>query len=433
MSVVVLGAGIDELVAAHLLARRGRKVTLLASREGDAGEGALAPRVAAALGLRHASQAPDPWVSGSVELWRDVQRSAESIARLSARDAARWPQFCERVGRVAAFLEALYLAPPPDPLSTRFALRARRLGRQGLTDLMRFLPKSAAELLDDWFESDALKGLLGALAVPDLQQGVRSGGTAFSLVHANVGNPPGVFRPAAGVPRQALEQGLEIRRGEAAQIVVRAGRVAAVALAGGEELAADEIVSGLGPRRTLTELVDTAWLDPELVRAVRHIRCRSVAARIALELDRAAPFGSLVIAPSLDYVEKAYDHSKYGQMSPQPVVYAHSVEGKRLLVELQYVPRTHGDAAAVERLASDMVSPHLGGAQVRQAKTELPGQRVPYAELTLDQALWMRPLADLSRYRTPLAGLWLNGPSMHPGPGFGGAAGYNCAREMLRG
>jgi phytoene dehydrogenase-like protein len=431
LSVVVLGTGIDELVAARMLMHRGRAVRVLAA--GEEPDGTLAPQVAAELGLRQALEAPDPWISGPVELWRDVGRSTESIRRLSRRDADRWPQFCERVARVAGFLEQLYLAPPPDPLSTRFAFRARRLGRQGLTDLMRFLPKSIAELADDWFESDALKGLLAALALPDLQHGARSGGTAFRLVHANVGNPPGVFLPPLGSARRGLEQGLDMRRVAVERIVVRQGKVAGVTLAGGEELAADEIVSGLGPRRTLTDLVDAAWLDPQLVRAVRHIRCRSVAARIALELDRPAPFGALVVAPSLDYVERAYDHSKYGELSSHPVLHARRAEGNRLLVEVQYVPRTHTDVALLERVAREMLLPHLAGVKVRHMKTELPGGRAPYAELMLDQALWMRPLAGLARYRTPIAGLWLTGLSMHPGPGIGGAAGFNCVREMLRG
>lgn len=434
MSVVILGSGPDELVAARLLARRGRKVTVLAGGEGDSDEGTLLPAIASELGIQQAVEAPDPWVAGPVELWRDVRRSAQSIAKLSARDAERWPQFCERVARIAGFLEALYLARPPDPLSTRFAFRARRLGRQGLTDLMRFLPKSIAELADDWFESDALKGLLAALAVRDLQHGARSGGTAFRLVHANVGNPPGVFLPAPpGNVRQALERGVEQRRAEPERIIVRQGKVVGVGLAGGEELVADEIVSGLSPRRTLIELVDAAWFDPELVRAVRHIRYRSVAARVTLELDRPAPFGALVVAPSLDYVEKAYDHSKYGEVSSRPVLHARRAEGNRLLADLQYVPRSHGDAEPIERLAREMLSPHLVGAVIRQAKTALPGAREPYAELSLDQALWMRPLAELAHYRTPIRGLWLTGPSMHPGPGMPGVAGYNCAREMLRG
>lgn len=444
MSIVVMGSGIDAQVAAHVLARRGRRVTLLEQPGQYDYSGWLAPQIVAELGLRERGlrmEERDPWVrapleaGGTFELSRNVDRSAEAISRLSKRDAERWPRFCERMARVAAFLEQLYLAPPPDPLAAGFALRARRLGREGLTDLMRFLPKSAAELLDDWFESQPLKGLLGALAVHDLQQGVRSGGTAFSLVHANVGNPPGVF---IAPPNNAGEifaklDGIERRTGEVTRIVVRKGRVEAVVLADGQELAAGQVVCDADPRRVLTELVDPGWLDPELLRAVRHIRCRAVAARIDVALDRAAPFSALVIAPSLNYVEKAYDRSKYAEASTAPVLIVRTGEPHRLVIDMQYVPRTQVDAAEVQRRALDALAPQLGGAQVRHASVALPGARPPYAELTLDQALWMRPLSDLARYRTPIQGLWLTGTSMHPGPGTRGAAGYNCARELLRG
>src|SRR5256885_6332974 len=122
---------------------------------------------------------PDPWLravlpdGGTLELWRDLKRSADAIRHLSPRDADKWPPFCERMARLAALLADLYLAPPPSLVDLRFAFKVRRLGRTGMEDFMRVLAMPVAELLDDWFENDALKGALGALAVRDLQQ--RSG------------------------------------------------------------------------------------------------------------------------------------------------------------------------------------------------------------------------------------------------------------------
>ncbi|HVJ24114.1 MAG TPA: hypothetical protein VM756_09285, partial [Burkholderiales bacterium] len=194
---IVIGGSADALIAAHLLARAGREVMMVEG--GDASQdGWVPPKVLRELrleGLR--LHWPDPWLTlplpegGRLELWRDMARSVESIRRLSARDAERWPAFCKRMARLARFLEALYAAPPPDPLSLPFALRARRLGRQGLEDLLRILPMPVAELLDDWFESDLLKGALGAAGVLHLMQGPRSSGTAFRLLHHHVGCPPG--------------------------------------------------------------------------------------------------------------------------------------------------------------------------------------------------------------------------------------------------
>ena len=158
-------------------------------------------------------------------------------------------QFCARMARLARLLETLYAAPPPDPLTREraelvelaaFALRTRRLGREAVADLLRSLPISVADLLDDWFENDALKGILGAGGVRHLQQGPRSSGTSFLLLHQHVGSPAGVFRPPRSNIARVLAgmPGIEIRRdAPVARIIVREGRAAGVVLATGEEIA----------------------------------------------------------------------------------------------------------------------------------------------------------------------------------------------------
>ena len=218
-STVVIGAGANELVAAHLLAQAGRSVVVLdpveSSTNGAADAGWVAPQIVRALDLeRHGLQIsrPDPWIAlpvapgERVELWNDVARSAESIRRFSANDAARWPQFCERMVRVARALESIAMAPAPDPVGEGFgaiaevlgvSLRMRRAGRQGVEDLLRFVPMPIADLLDDWFESDALKGALAGTGILHLRQGPRAGGTALNFLQHHAGCAPGVFRPAA--------------------------------------------------------------------------------------------------------------------------------------------------------------------------------------------------------------------------------------------
>jgi phytoene dehydrogenase-like protein len=188
--VVVISSGVDGLVAAHLLAADGRRVTVVQEHEiPDRTAGWVPPQVARKLGVQLTARRPDPWLrapldgGGVLELWQDMDRSVDSIRRISPGDAGKWPEFSERMARLGALLARVYVAPPPSLIDTSFALRVRRLGRRGMEDLMRALPMPAAELLDDWFESDALKGALGALAVADLQQGVRSAGTAFRLLH----------------------------------------------------------------------------------------------------------------------------------------------------------------------------------------------------------------------------------------------------------
>jgi len=449
---IVIGGGADALIAAHLLARAGREVMMVEG--GDASrdeEGWVPPKVLRELRLEgFRLHWPDPWLvvplpdGGRLELWRDMARSVEAIRRLSARDAERWPAFCKRMARLARFLEVLYAAPPPDPLSLPFALRARRLGRQGLEDLLRFLPMPVAELLDDWFESDLLKGALGAAGVLHLMQGARSAGTAFRLLHHHVGCPPGVFRaPRSNILELLLKlPRVELQQTEVVRVAVRAGAVTGVALKDGRSLDAPLVVSSADPRRSLLQFVEPGWLDPELARALRHVRRRGVAARLRLQLDRAPGFGALALAPSLDYLERAYDDAKYGRVSQRPYVEARCDEQHRLDVLIQYAPYGADCAGLAERVTA-LLSEHWGDAQPSASELLSPREleefegwpqgQAHHAELSLDQVLWMRPLPELAHYRTPIQGLWLCGQGMHPGAGVAGAAGFNCAHEILRG
>ncbi len=438
---LVLGGGTDALVAAHLLARGGRRVTLLTEGRSvrEAEDGWVAPQIAGELGAAATLAWPDPWASvlledgGALDLWQDLGRTVESLRRLSPRDAGRWPEFCTRMARLAGMFAALYTEVPVNPLELRTALRLRRLGRQGMEDLMRVLPMPVAELLDDWFECHALKGALGAMGILHLQQGPRSAGTAFRFLHHHVGCPPGVFRPPRSNFGAALRAmpGIESRSAAVARITVRGGQVAGVVLASGEELEAPLVVSALDVRRTLLELADPGWLDPELARAVRQVRCRGVAARLFFKSGSAK---SAVMAPSLDYLERAYDDVKYGRVSRQPYLEARAAGGGTE-VHFQYTPYAGGAeiAETTRRLLPGLgdAEPSVLGPRELEAREGWPEGQPYHAELTLDQALWMRPLPQLAGYRTPIEGLWLCGPGMHPGGGITGAAGYHCARAVL--
>jgi phytoene dehydrogenase-like protein len=477
-SIVVIGDGVNELVAANYLALARHDVTLVnrsAVPLDDAFEpGWIPTKVVSDLDLERYDlriQRTDPWAvvwpeDTELALTADITRSAEAIGKLSARDAERWPQFCARMHSLASLLESIYSSPPPDPVGrsrgaaslTRVAMRVRGLGRQGMHDLFRLLPMSAADLLDEWFENDALKGVLGGAAVLHLAQGPRSGGTAFNMLHHHVGSPAGVFRPPLSNLRAALSRRTEVQvqDGSVERIDVRGGRVTGVVMSDGRELAASAIVSGLSPQRTLLGFVDPGLLDPELVRAVKNVRSRGVSARLALTLDRNPRFTNLVIAPSLDYLERAYDSIKYGEVSPEPYIEATAVgssgnERYHVQVHVQYVPRRRRDAAwdteESEKLGRDIVArlseyvPGLAGWVINHSVLTpadfehihgYPEGQPYHAELALDQVLWMRPVPALAHYRTPIEGLYLCGPAMHPGGGVAGLAGANAARVILR-
>jgi phytoene dehydrogenase-like protein len=340
----------------------------------------------------------------------------------------------------------------------RTAMRVRALGRAGMRDFLRLSPMSAADFLDEWFESDVLKGVLGAAAVTNLAQGPRSGGTAFNLLHQHVGNPPGVFRPAFANLRAVLERRttVAVENGSVSRIGSHAGRVQSLVLSDGRELAADVVVSGLSPRHTLLELSDPGLLDPELVRSIKNIRSRGVTAEIVLTLDRDPRFTTLVVAPSLDYLERAYDASKYGDVSPEPYMEATNLGTTgnarfHVRIHVQYVPRKQRDAAwdthESDKLGRSIVgrlSEHVPGfarwvinqTVLTPADFEhihgFPDGQPNHAEIALDQVLWMRPVPALAGYRTPIEGLYLCGPAMHPGAHYAGMAGANAVAVVVR-
>ena len=467
---IIIGAGVNGLTAAHYLARAGRRVLVLeqqkdASRAPETGW--VPPALIKELDLaRHGLvvEQPDPWIAavlpagGRLELSRDLARSAEAIKKISPADAAKWPEFCARMRRLARVLEQLYTEPAPDVETTDprellhlglVGLRVRRLGRQGMIDLLRILPMAVQELLDDWFESAALKAVLGSAGVMHLRQGPRAGGTAFNMLHHHVGSPAGVFRPARSNVRQVLEglEGVEVRRGvRVARIAVKDGRATGVMLTTGDELPAQTIVSDADPRATLLGLLDPGWLDPEFARAVKNIKCRGVAARVTLTLDRAPDFTTLLVAPSLDYLEHAYDDAKYGRVSANPWLEARA-DGNKVDVHVQYVPYVNGDDPARAQTLGDVVFdllsqhapglPHVSAREVLtpdslERQNGLTEGHLYHGEHTLDQILFMRPVAGWSRYRTPITGLYLCGAGTHPGGAIAGGAGRNAARAILK-
>jgi len=444
---IVIGAGANGLVTAHYLARAGKRVLVVEQRHSadpSADIGWVPDAVIRDLGLAGAGlriEEPDPWITapleasggGTLELSRDIGRSAEAIRRISPADAGKWPEFCQRMRTLAGVLERLYLAPPPDIESNdvrelaRIAglgLYVRRLGKQTVIDLARVLPMSITELLDDWFESDVLKGLLGALGVWHLKQGPRSGGTAFNFLHHHAGSPAGVFRPARSNITQALSgiSGVELRRGERAAVLAKNGRASGVVLEkSGDAILAPLVVSSADPRATLQPIAFE--LDPEFARAVDNIKARGVVARGTLALESVPAYATLCIAPSLEYLERAYDDAKYGQDSAAPYVEVQRTDG-RVELHVQYVaPGMHGNL--LQRVAGVL------NIQPNHVQLQAAEQSLYHGELTLDQILFMRPVPGWSRYRTPIEGLYLCGSGTHPGGGIPGAAGRNAARAIL--
>ena len=515
---IVIGGGVNGLTAAACLSRAGRRTLLLERREGIGGlarsaefapgfrsaplafdAGWLPSQVVRALGLEAPELVrPDPTVTvpGGPGEWlalsRDIARTAEAIRRFSARDAARWPAFCEQVAKHAGFLEALYVLPAPDidasgvgevlPL-LGVARKLRGLGRRDMVELLRVVPMSVQELLDDWFECAPLKAAVAAGAIAGLRQGPRSGGTAFGLLHQQAGLAPGAVRGAGywkaapdalsdAVAAAARKSGVEVRAGaDVVRILAKEDRVCGVALASGEELAAATVLSSADPARTLLGLVDPVWLDPEFLLAVRNIKFRGSSALASYALEAQPEFtglgntpaalsGLLSLTGTPDELERAADAAKYGRISARPHVEvqlqslrwpALAPAGKHVLVaRAQWAPyalRDGGWDAARRSELGDRITALIAerapgfAALIRHREILTPAdleQRygctegaASQGEMTLDQILFMRPVPGASRYATPLEGLYLCGAGSHPGPGIAGAPGWLAARQVL--
>jgi phytoene dehydrogenase-like protein len=511
---IVVGGGADGLVAAIVLARAGSTALLVEARpelggtfrEIEFAPGFRAAPLAPDLGhidaavLRHtgitlpAAIAHDPVTIalGDGEpllLRRSVAATAEGLKAHSAKDSAAWPSFAARMHALAEFLAALYRRAPPQLGATGLAdylalaklgLKFRGLGRKGMVELLRALPMPLTDLLDDWFESDRLKGVLAALGVADLCQGPGSGGTALNFLHRHVGAGPGVFgerlRLQAGgsalisaLAERARAAGVTIETGaEVQELRVDGDGIAGVRLASGEEIRCVRVVSSLDPRHSLLELLDPVHLDPELIAAVRNIRYRGVTSFVLLALDGlpaipglgSTPSASMFIAPVIRRVERAFDAGKYGLCSDEPVVELRfpsiaqsnlAPTGRHVAVlRVQYTPyrlrdgdwKTMRDPLAERAIA--LVESHVPGLAGRirhrtvlapadlEARFGLREGASSRGELALDQMLFMRPVAGASCYAMPVAGLFLCGAGTHPGHGMTGLSGLLAARCAAR-
>jgi phytoene dehydrogenase-like protein len=421
-----------------------------------------------------------------LRLDNDITKTAASIGALSAKDAKQWPEFAGRISRIAGFLEALYSAPAPsiDASSSADLLsmldlgrRLRKLGRTEMVELMRIVPMSVDELLGDWFESDALKGAVGARGITNIMQGPRGGGTAFVLLHHMVGRAPGAFHApvtakggvgeiARALADSARAAGVEIRTGTIVErISMTADRAKGVVLKGGEEIAAKRVVSSADPRQTFLSLCDPSREEPEFVQAVGNIKYKGAWAKVHLALSAlpAAASGgeTLVVSPDLTYLEKAYDDAKYGRVSARPYLQARvptvadpsmAPAGKHVMsVHVQYAPYHLREGAWDDRtkavlaesvvatlgeylpgFAGTVMSRHVVSPLDLEKEYSLPEGNGYHGELTLDQILFMRPVAGWSRYSAPVKDLFLCGAGTHPGGGIVGGAGFNAARAILK-
>jgi phytoene dehydrogenase-like protein len=524
--VVVIGGGHNGLVAAAYLAMTGLKVTVLERRAQVGGAAAteefhpgfrnsvaaytvslLNPKIIRDLELhRHGLRIAERPIANFLPLpdgrYLKVApgRTKAEVAKFSARDAGRLAAYEARFARLTDALRALALTPPPN-LATGQGLaanlgalldaakagnRLRALGLEGQRDLLELFTRSAGDVLDQWFESDPIKAILGFDGIVGTYASPYAQGTGYVLLHhcwGEVNGKKGVWGHAVGgmgaitqaMARACAERGVEIRlKCAVSEILVGKGRAAGVVTANGERIAARAVVSNLHPKLTFEKLVDPAALPADFRARIASYRSGSGSFRINLALSELPGFSALpgraaaehhgsgiVIAPSLAYMERAYFDARLTGWSAAPIIEmlipstlddSLSPPGRHVAsLFCQHVAPTLPDGRswdeARETVADLMINtveayaPGFSASVIaRQILSPLDLERdfglvggdIFHGKLSLDQLYSARPVLGHADYRSPISGLYMCGASTHPGGGVTGAPGHNAAREMIR-
>jgi phytoene dehydrogenase-like protein len=513
--VIVIGGGHNGLVCATMLAKSDRKVLVLeaASELGGAARteefapgfrvssiahvlNRLHPEVVKALelekhGLGFVLPEPIPSISLSAKDGPLTLAGAygESLVGASSTERAAWKELRAQLFRYAGILKPFLSRRPPDlgggnSLSETFALgqtalALKRLGKEDMRDFLRVILMNVADLLDEQLTDNRLKGLVAFDAVLGSHLGPRSPTSLLGLYYrlaGEVGGMPGAqLAPKGGmgevvaaIAASAAKAGVILRTDAVVnKIRVENGHAIGVVLENAEEITAHVIVSAVDPSTTFLNMVGPRELDTGFVRKVKKIRNHGDAAKLHLALDRPPRFtgvdvaghrGRLVIAPSTDHVERAFNPAKYGEFSPEPVLevtlpsladpYLAPDGACVLSAVVQYAPYRLREGwergkpkffkaimDLLERYAPGIgkLTRHvqlLTPVDIEQ-RYRMPGGHWHHGELQADQMLMSRPAFGAEGYSTPIDGLFLCGAGSHPGGGVSGAPGLNAARRIL--
>jgi phytoene dehydrogenase-like protein len=519
---LIIGGGHNGLTCAFYLARAGYKVGVL-ERRGIVGGAAITeefhpgfrnstasysvsllnPKVIADMDLaRHGLKVVIRPLSyfapvddrDYLILDKDPARSHAEVSRFSARDADRLAGFHARMEGAVDLLRSLLLKTPVNPggglgdliSALGLAGAVKRLGLQGQSDLLDLFGKSAGDLLDHWFETDVLKGLLGFDATIGNYASPYTPGSAYVLLHhvfGEVNGVKGAWGHAIGgmgsitqaMARACEEHGVEISvDSPVREVAVKGGRASGVVLEDGSDLSARVVISNLNPKLLFGALVDPSHLPETFKDRMAAWRCGSGTFRMNLALSELPNFtcrpshgaaehhgASIVIAPSLAYLDQVYMDARQHGWARRPAIEMHipSVLDDSLappgahvasLFCQQFAPTLPGGASwddhreAVADLIIETVTalaPNFKGAILGrmilspldlERKLALTGGDIFHGALTLDQLYSARPALGYGDYRAPIAGLYMCGSGTHPGGGVTGAPGHNAAREVIR-
>ncbi len=517
--IVIIGGGHNGLVTAFYLAKAGYKPLVLEGRNQVGGAaiteefhpgfrasllahsaGPLRPEVVRDMQLaKHGLKLITPAVDvtalspdgRALVLYRDIERAAQQIGKTSQSDAGKYREFHAALEKTSRIISKVLTLTPPEisrpSKSDLYGLlqlgrSVRGSGKKNTYDLLRWRPMAVADLVAEFFENDLLRAVVAARGIFGTFLGPWSAGTALVLLlrAAADANPAGGNYFAAGgmgavtqaMAKAAQQAGAEIRTSaEVAEIKIKDGAVQGVILANGEEIQARALISNADPKRTFLKLMDPVLLSPTFTKRLQNYRMNGTVAKINLALSGLPSFsgpdgnsdalcGRIHIGPGIDYLERTFDESKYGNFSRAPYLEiaipsltdpSLAPAGLHVMsVYMQYAPYKLKEAnwreqrgalgdtviKTIAQYAPDLPGKILHSQVITPLDLEetygLTGGQIFHGELALDQIFTMRPMLDWARYRTPIENLYLCGSGTHPGTGLTGASGANAAREILK-
>ena len=424
--------------------------------------------------------------------YADHERLLREVARHSKRDASAYERYEADVMKQTRLIRPFLMRTPPDPTSLKprdlkelrvLAKSFGSMGEQGLADTMRFWTMSIGDFLDEYFESDVIKAHLAGSGIIGTALGVYSPGTAYVLLHHYMGDVDGSVgawgfaRGGMGAVSAALSASFQSFGGtiqcdaEVAQIIVKNGKAKGVALANGDELYADIVVSNLDPKRTFLKIMDEGDLPADVVKKAKNFKIRGSSGKLNIALDGLPTFtglpkdsplclGEKHFSDSLPRMERAYDDWKAETWSKDPYVDmliptqidpTMAPPGKHMMsVFVQYAPPkvnggdwTAEDKAGFEKTVLDQISNYSPDFKdlILHCETRTPKDiedevgltegNIFMGELTFDQLLFNRPFPGYAQYRGPVKGMYMCSSGTHPGGGVMAAPGANAAREIL--
>jgi phytoene dehydrogenase-like protein len=517
---IVVGGGHNGLTTAAYLAKAGQKVLVLERRDILGGAcvteevwpgkrvsrasyvvSMLQPKIVKDLRLEdfgyHAVPLDPAYAAltpeGPVVFYDDPRATAESIRPLSSHDADNFVAFEERLFRVADFLSPMLMREPPalgskrpgDLMSlAREGARAAGLSRRDVHELVRMFTMSVADMLDEYFEHEAMKGSIASTGVVGVWAGPTTPGTAYNLLHHALGELNGIKGAwghvmggmgaiSEAIAASARASGADIRTGaEVASIDVEGERVVGVTLTSGEQFRAPIVASGAHPKNTVLDMTGAEHFPDEVVEDMRRFRTRGGSVKINMilseppeyvgvdaEMQETLRHTGVNLCPSIDYLETAWQEAQAGKPAANPYVEAElpsaidstlTDDGTWVMTMFtQYGPPDEAGwpAGAREKYADACVAhlaqyaPNVPDAIVEREVLAPPdierifgltGGSIFQGEQGMDQMAFMRPSPYMAGYATPVHGLYLCGAGTHPGGGVMAASGHNAAKRILK-